>query len=386
MFEDFFHLPFFNEKHRDLRSRFEAWIEKKIPPLLEQEEEKTAYQLAPVLVKELGSAGWLSFLAPEEEEADVPDVRTLCLFRQHLAGAWSLADFSLALQGLGSGPLLIAGTVDQKKTYLPDIRAGECITAFALSEKEAGSDPSAIKTRARKEGKEYVLEGSKTWISNAGIADLYVVFARTENNGANDPMTAFLVEADREGLEVSEQIETISPHPLGSLAFDSCRIPESNRLGAEGDGLKIALKTLDLYRSTVGAAATGFAERALEETIEHTKKRYVFDSPLAQKQIPRERIATAASQLEGAALLVYRAAWKKDCYSERVTKEAAMAKSRATEMAQDVIDMAVQMHGGKGVTRGEIVERLYRDIRPLRIYEGATEIQNMIIARQILDD
>jgi len=264
------------------------------------------------------------------------------------------------------------------------VASGECIAAFALSEREAGSDVAAVATRAHRDGDSYVIDGNKYWISNAGLADCYVVFARTADGGAKG-LTAFAIDATNSGLSVAERIETISPHPLGALRFDNLRVPAANRIGEEGQGFRIAMATLDLFRSTVGAAALGFARRALDETIGHVKTRQLFGAPLAALQLTQVAIAEMATDVEAAALLVYRAAWKKDGGAARVTREAAMAKWFATEAAGRVCDRAVQLFGGRGVTRGEIVERLYRDVRALRIYEGASEIQQLVIAKQTLE-
>lgn len=313
------------------------------------------------------------------------DVRMLCLARETLAYRSAFADFAFAMQGLGSGALTLFGSAELQRRFLPAVAEGRAIAAFALSEREAGSDVAAIATRASRSGDAYVLNGEKTWISNAGLADFYVVFARTGDAGTRG-LSAFLVEADAAGLTVPERIETISPHPLGSLRFDGVRVAAAQRIGEEGEGFKIAMSVLDVFRSTVGAAALGFARRALDETLAHVSARVVFGAPLASLQLTQAAIAGMATDADAAALLVYRAAWTKDSGAARVTREAAMAKWFATEAAGRICDRAVQLFGGRGVTRGEIVERLYRDVRALRIYEGASEIQQQIIAKQMLAD
>jgi acyl-CoA dehydrogenase len=288
------------------------------------------------------------------------------------------------MQGLGSGPIVLFGDKKQRARWLPAAATGEAIAGFALSEREAGSDVAALTTTARREGDWYVLDGEKTWISNAGVADRYVVFARTGEEGHRG-ISAFVVDADSADLRVSAIIETIAPHPLGTLAFTDCRVPASARLGAEGDGFKIAMATLDVFRTTVGAAALGFARRALDETIAHVNERRLFGAPLAAMQMTQARIAQMATDVDTSALLVYRAAWTKDSGVARIAREAAMAKWYATEAAGRVADGAVQLFGGRGVTRGEVVERIYRDVRALRIYEGASEVQQVIVARRTLE-
>jgi acyl-CoA dehydrogenase len=313
------------------------------------------------------------------------DVRTLCLARELLASRSGLADFAFAMQGLGSGAITLFGSAELKKRYLPMVTEGRSIPAFALSEREAGSDVAAIATRARRDGDTYVLDGEKTWISNAGVADVYVVFARTSETGSKG-LTAFAVDGATRGFSVGRRIETMSPHPLGTLHFERARVPVTHRIGQEGEGFKIAMATLDVFRSTVGAAALGFARRALAESIKHAKNRKLFGAPLADLQLTQAAIAQMATDVDASALLVYRAAWTKDNGAERITREAAMAKWFATEAACRVCDRAVQLFGGRGVTQGEIVERLYRDVRALRIYEGASEIQQIVIAKHTLEE
>ncbi|MDQ2864783.1 MAG: acyl-CoA dehydrogenase family protein [Candidatus Eremiobacteraeota bacterium] len=374
--------PFFDEQHRDFARRIDRWC-----ACVEAVGETTsAEESTKGWVRALGAAGWLRACVPANYGGSYEglDVRTLCLARERLAAHDALADFGFAMQGLGSGPITLFGSDALRRVYLPRVAAGAAIAAFALSEREAGSDVASIATSARRDGGSYIIEGAKTWISNAGIADFYVVFARTAPHGAKG-LSAFVVDADCPGLDITERIETISPHPLGSLSFKNCCVPKANMLGAEGDGFKIAMATLDVFRSTVGAAALGFARRAMAETIEHATTRRLFGAPLAALQLTQSAIAQMATEIDASALLVYRAAWTKDSGAARITREAAMAKLYATEASGRVCDRAVQLFGGLGVTRGEIVERLYRDVRALRIYEGASEIQRLVIARQTLE-
>jgi acyl-CoA dehydrogenase len=312
------------------------------------------------------------------------------LIRETLAYHDGLADFAFAMQGLGSGALSIAGDAKLQQQYLPRVANGGAIAAFALSEPDAGSDVAAMQTSAQMEGDYYVLNGTKTWISNAGIADIYCVFARTtpgqkraDGSVGAQGISAFLVRPSDLGFSVEQRIDVIAPHPLGTLRFASCRVPASRRIGAEGDGFKIAMRTLDIFRASVAAAALGFARRALDEAIAYSRQRAMFGKTLADFQLTQAAIAEMATAIDAAALLTYRAAWQRDT-GQPVTKSAAMAKMTATESAQTVIDRAVQMFGGRGVVHGAVVERLYRDIRALRIYEGATEVQKLIIAREVL--
>jgi acyl-CoA dehydrogenase len=358
-----------------------AWAETHVP----EEEADDADAACRALVRALGEAGWLRLCVPAPAGLhDRLDVRSLCLARETLAAKNALADFAFAMQGLGGGPVSLFGTDAQKAAYLPAVARGEAIAAFALSEKEAGSDVAALATTARPDEDGYVLDGEKTWISNAGLADFYVVFARTGEAPGAKGLSAFVVDASTPGLTVTERIETASPHPLGTIRLGGCRVPRTALLGAPGDGFKIAMATLDVFRSTVGAAALGMARRALDEALAHVRRRRLFGGTLADLQLTQSRLAQMATDVDAAALLVYRAAWTKDAGAERVTREAAMAKAFATEAAQRVIDGAVQLFGGRGVTAGHVVERLYRDVRPLRIYEGATEVQHVVIARQLL--
>jgi alkylation response protein AidB-like acyl-CoA dehydrogenase len=309
-------------------------------------------------------------------------VRSLCLARETLARFSGLADFAFAMQGLGSGPISLFGSEALRRRWLPRVAAGEAVAAFAISEPDAGSDVQAMRTTARRDGDTVVLDGMKTWISNAGIADFYTVFARFPEAGDRG-FLALVVEKDDPGFEVTDRIDVTAPHPLGTLSFEGCRVPADRVVGDPGDGLRVALGTLDVFRPTVGAAALGLARRALEEALEWASRRVVFGKMLAEYQLTQARLAEMALDVDAAALLVYRAAWTRD-RGERVTREAAMAKLFATEAAQRVVDSAVQLFGGRGVAVGETVERLYREVRALRIYEGTSEIQLLVIAAQVL--
>jgi alkylation response protein AidB-like acyl-CoA dehydrogenase len=313
------------------------------------------------------------------------DVRTLCLARETLASFAGLADFTFAMQGLGVGSITLFGSDALKQRYLPRIAAGDTIAAFAISEAQAGSDIAAMQTVARLDGDSYVIDGEKTWISNAGIADHYVVFCRMDGEDKKSYI-ALVVDAGTTGLEVTGRIGLSAPHPLGTLTFQGCRVPHDAVVGQPGKGLSIALGTLDVFRSTVGAAALGFARRALDETLRHVTTRKVFGGPLSDLQLTRARIATMAAEIDASALLIYRAAWTRDVVTQQITREAAMAKWCATEAAQRVIDSAVQLLGGIGVVADAPVEQLYREVRALRIYEGTSEIQQLVIARQVLAD
>lgn len=373
--------PFFDDAHRDFSAGLSRWLTQ--AALVDDEGDVQASCRA--WVHALAEGGWLRACVPALYGGvrATLDIRTLCLAREKLAYRSALADFAFAMQGLGSGALTLFGNAELQRRYLPDVASGRRVAAFALSERDAGSDIAALSTRARRDGDWYVIDGEKCWISNAGIADFYVLFART---GAEGPkgLTAFALDATTHGCMVGERIETISPHPLGTLRVDDARVAAACRIGEEGEGFKIALATLDLFRTTVGAAAVGFARRALTESVEHAKTRALFGVPLGRLQLTQGAIAAMATDVDASALLVYRAAWTKDMGAARVTREAAMAKWFATEAAGRVCDRAVQLFGGRGVTRGEIVERLYRDVRALRIYEGASEIQQVVIAKQVL--
>jgi acyl-CoA dehydrogenase len=371
--EAFLAWPFFEERHRRLADELHGFEvpEKKAP----------ADQTCRELVRRLGEAGLLRHCCVLEAGAHF-DVRSLALSRDILARREPLADFAFAMQGLGTGPISLFGSGEQRLGYLPPVMKGRKIAAFALSEPQAGSDVAAIATRARREGGQWVLDGTRTWISNGGIADHYVVFARTgEDKGA---LGAFIVEAGNGGLAIKEQIETLAPHPLATLELRNCRVKDDALIGLPGQGMKIALATLDVFRTTVGAAALGLARRALDEALVRVKSRRVFGKALAEFQLTQARLADMALAVDAAALLVYRAAWVKDVRRGRVTREAAMAKLFATESAQQVIDGALQLFGGAGVVSGMAVERLYREIRALRIYEGTSEIQKLVIADSLL--
>ncbi|HSS78636.1 MAG TPA: acyl-CoA dehydrogenase family protein [Thermoanaerobaculia bacterium] len=374
--------PFFDDSHRDLARDLDAWCRREIAPLAGSEDADLDGACREI-VRRLGAGGWLHRAVSEAGER--LDVRSLCLIRETLARYSGLADFVFALQGLGSGPLSLFGSPEQRRAWLPRVAAGEAIPAFALSEAEAGSDVAAMRSTARRDvdGEGWVLDGSKTWISNAGLADFYIVFCRVPEAGER-AFGAFLVAADNPGLRITERIDVLAPHPLGTLAFEACRVPAGALVGESGKGLKVALATLDVFRPTVGAAALGFARRALDEALGHAVRRTAFGKPLAEHQLTQGKLADMAIDVDASALLVYRAAWTRDAGAERITREAAMAKLFATEAAQRVVDAAVQLLGGRGVVAGSPVERLYREVRALRIYEGTSEIQRLVIAGQIL--
>jgi acyl-CoA dehydrogenase len=374
--------PFFQPQHRELARALDAWAHEH----LSQAHGSDVDAACRALVRRLGEGGWLSHAVGGRAlggQADAIDTRAICLIRETLARHEGLADFAFAMQGLGSGAISLAGSPAQQAAWLPRVARGEAIAAFALSEPEAGSDVAAMACSARVEGDSVVLDGEKTWISNGGIADFYVVFARSgEAQGARG-ISAFIVEAGTPGFEIAERIEVIAPHPLARLRFTNCRIPLAQRIGAGGEGFKIAMRTLDVFRTSVAAAALGFARRALDEALQRATRRKMFGGVLADFQLTQAKLAQMATTIDSAALLVYRAAWLRD-QGKPVTAEAAMAKMAATEGAQQVIDAAVQMWGGLGVVSGQPVERLYREIRALRIYEGATEVQQLIIGRELL--
>lgn len=380
--------PFFNEEHRQLQTQLDHWASENI----HQTHGKDVDQECRDLVKQLGEAGWLKHAIGGKAygaNQDVIDTRAICILRETLARYSGLADFAFAMQGLGTGAISLFGSEQQKNTYLEKVGQGKLISAFALSEPNAGSDVAAMQCAATlvhdAQGDYYVLEGEKTWISNGGIADFYVVFARTGEAAGARGISAFIVDANVDGFEIAERIDVIAPHPLARLKFNQCRIPVSQRIGEAGQGFKVAMATLDVFRTSVAAAALGFARRALDEAMARATSRKMFGQTLADFQLTQAKLAQMATTIDSAALLVYRAAWQRD-QGERVTKEAAMAKMVATEGAQQVIDAAVQMFGGMGVMSEVPVERLYREIRALRIYEGATEVQQLIIAREMLKD
>jgi acyl-CoA dehydrogenase len=375
--------PFFEERHRALAAEVERWAEAALADVAEQDGIDATCRM---LVARLAEAGLLGHTVPAAYGGvcDRLDVRSLCLVRETLARCAGLADFAFAMQGLGSGPISLFGTDEQRHAYLPAVADGRRIAAFALSERDAGSDVAALATTAEPDGAGFVLNGVKTWISNGGIADFYVVFARTGEAPRAKGLSAFVIDADTPGLEIVERIPLTAPHPLATIAFNGCRVSRGQLLGEPGQGFKIAMATLDVFRPTVGAAALGFARRALDEALGRATGRQLFGGPLAELQVIQAKLADMALAVDAAALLVYRAAWAKDAGAARITREAAMAKLYATEAAQRVIDDAVQIHGALGVVADHPVERLYREIRALRIYEGASEVQKMVVARQTL--
>ncbi|MCJ9429959.1 acyl-CoA dehydrogenase family protein [Kordiimonas marina] len=381
--------PFFDDHHRTLAADLDGWATETLPGIVDAPgAHDDVDATCRALVKALGAGGWLRYAVPKAYGGmfDTLDVRSLCLIRETLARHSGLADFVFAMQGLGSGAITLGGSEETKAAYLPLVASGEKIAAFALTEPEAGSDVASIATGLTDVPGGLRVSGHKTYISNGGIADFYCVFARSgEADGARG-LSAAVVDADTPGLEIEERIEVIAPHPLARLFFQGCTVPAGNLLGARGGGFKLAMQTLDIFRSTVGAAALGFARRALDEAVTHTKSRVLFGKPLAEQPITQERLAEMALDVDASALLIYRAAWTKDSGAPRVTREAAMAKLHATDQAQTVIDKALQMFGGLGVTHGVKVEELYREIRALRIYEGASEVQKLVIARQLLSE
>jgi acyl-CoA dehydrogenase len=379
--KSFLDWPFFEDRHRDLAQRLDGWAGANLGCLDHKDVDASCRHLVTLL----GRDGWLTLTAVDPSDAKSKlDVRSLCILRETLARHDGLADFALAMQGLGTGAISLFGTAAQKQAWLPKTRAGKAISAFALSEPKSGSDVASMDLTARRDGAGYVLNGEKTWISNGGIADLYTVFARTGEAPGAKGISAFLVPADAPGLKIAERLEVIAPHPLARLSFEGCRVPADAMIGKPGDGFRIAMSVLDVFRSTVAASALGFARRALDETIQRVRTRELFGAPMSELQMIQGHLADMALDVDAAALLTYRAAWLKDMGAARISREAAMAKLYATDRAQDVIDKAVQIHGGDGVRSGHIVERLYREIRALRIYEGASDVQRVIIARQTL--
>jgi acyl-CoA dehydrogenase len=374
--------PFFDPHHRALAQQLDAWASEHVAHIHSDDNDADCKQL----VRLLGEAGWLRYAvagAAYGGASDAIDTRAVCLLRETLARHNGLADFAFAMQGLGSGAISLDGTEAQKRAYLPRVASGQAIAAFALSEPNAGSDVAAMTCAAELDGDHYVLNGEKTWISNGGIADVYVVFARTGEAPGARGISAFIVEADTPGFEIAQRIHVMAPHPLATIRFNQCRIPVSQRIGEAGQGFKVAMRTLDVFRTSVAAAALGFAKRALQEALARATSRDMFGGKLADFQLTQATLADMALSVDSASLLTYRAAWQRD-QGVNVTKEAAMAKLAATEQAQRVIDAAVQMWGGMGVVCGVMVERLYREIRALRIYEGATAVQQLIIARELL--
>jgi acyl-CoA dehydrogenase len=384
--------PFFGPEHRVLATRASEWAATHLAAADHPDQRTQVDARCRELVRQLGAAGLTRYCVRGVDGGALPelDARAICLLRETLARWDGLADFVFAMQGLGSGALSLAGDPALRARYLPRVAAGEVIAAFALSEPEAGSDVAAMTAAARRDGAYYVLDGTKTWISNGGIADFYCVFARTspgerraDGTTAAHGISAFVVEPGDPGFRIGSRIDVIAPHPLAELRFESCRIPAERRIGVEGEGFKIAMRTLDVFRTSVAAAALGFGRRALDEAVGHAKQRAMFGKVLADFQLTQAALADMATGLEAAQLLTYRAAWLRD-RGAPVTRAAAMAKLAATETAQSIVDRALQMFGGRGVVRGEVIERLYREVRALRIYEGATEVQKLIIARELL--
>jgi len=374
--------PFFEQRHGTLERELDAWATEHVRDAHGSDTDAQCR----ALVRALGDAGWLRHAIGGTAYGgalDAIDTRAICLIRETLARHNGLADFAFAMQGLGSGAISLFGSDANKQAYLPRVAKGEAIAAFALSEPQAGSDVAAMQCAAEQDGDHYVLNGEKTWISNGGIADFYVVFARTGEQPGARGISAFIVDKDAPGFEIAERINVIAPHPLARLKFSNCRIPASQRLGEAGQGFKVAMATLDVFRTSVAAASLGFARRALDEALTHAQGRKMFGQTLADFQLTQAKLAQMATGVDASALLTYRAAWQRD-QGQKVTREAAMAKMTATETAQQVIDAAVQMFGGMGVVSEHPVERLYREIRALRIYEGATEVQQLIIARELL--
>jgi len=382
----FINWPFFEDEHRVLALELEKWAKTEL----------TDYAITPAnvdlacqeLVLKLADGGWLDYCVANKYGGKNPslDVRSLCLIRETLARFSGLADFVFAMQGLGSGTISLFGSAELKKKYLPDVRRGNKIAAFALTEPDAGSDAAALTTTAEQDDTSFVLNGDKTLISNGGIADYYTVFAKTGEAPGTRGISAFVIDADTAGLEINERIEVIAPHPLARIRFNQCRIPKTQQIGSGGEGFKMAMATLDIFRSTVGAAALGFARHAMHEAFNRTKSRQMFGAPMSKLQLIQSKIGEMSLDIDASSLLIYRAAWTKDKGAEKITKEAAMAKLFATEAAQRVIDEAVQIFGGSGVVSGFPVEQLYREIRALRIYEGASEVQKLIIAAQTLKE
>jgi acyl-CoA dehydrogenase len=387
--------PFFTAAHRELVARLDSWVAGRFAQPVAAKDRDGIDEACRQIVRDLGRAGWTRYCVPSglartDGEPAGFDVRTLALIRETLAWHDGLADLAFAMQGLGSGAISLAGSPELKRLYLSRVAAGEAIAAFALSEPDAGSDVAAMKCQATKIAGGYVLDGEKTWISNGGIADLYCVFARTsagevraDGTTSAVGISAFVVDAATPGLSIARRIDTIAPHPLATLRLARCQVPDTHLLGSEGEGFKLAMRTLDIFRTSVAAAAVGFAQRALDEALAHSASRHLFGRALADFQLTQAALADMATGIDAARLLTYRAAWLRD-QGERASREVAMAKMTATETAQQVIDRAVQLLGARGVESGATVERLYREIRALRIYEGATEVQKLIIGRDLI--
>ena len=375
--------PFFDEPHRQLAIKLEQWCCDELDSGIDHSDVDAA---CAEILKRLASAGWLKYAVPKAYGGifEVLDVRSLCIIRETLARHDGLADFVFAMQGLGSGTISLFAEEAIKKEYLNAVSKGKKVAAFALTELDSGSDVANMSTTAEDKGDHYLVNGSKTFISNGGIADYYTLFARTGDAPGAKGLSAMIIDADTEGFEITERIEVIAPHPLATISFKNCKVSKSKLLGNQGEGFKAAMATLDIFRTTVGAAALGFAKRALAEAVNRTKERHLFGAPLNDLQLVQAMLAESALDIDSSALLIYRAGWTRDTTGRRVTKEAAMAKMHATESAQLVIDKAIQIFGGMGVVKGVKVEQLYREIRALRIYEGATEVQKVIIAKQLL--
>ena len=377
-------LPFFTHDHAGLQPQVRNWAEKNL--FAGYDRENDLERRARRLVQQFGATGFLKHAVPRQfgGVGDQVEAHVLCILREELARGDALADTMFALQALGSYPITLAGNDEQKRRYLPKVASGDAIAAFAITESEAGSDVASLKTTALRQADQFLLNGTKRFISNAGIADFYVAFASTAPEKKAKGVSAFVVDAISPGLAVKEKTQLLSPHPIGVLEFTDCIVPQAALLGVEGDGLKIALETLDLLRCSVGAAAVGFAQRALEEAIRYSKTRRQFGRPIAEFQGIEFKLAEMASELEAARLLVYQAAWAHDCGNADAKQKSSMAKLYATEAAQLIVDQALQIHGGNGLVAGSIMERLYRDVRALRIYEGTSEIQKIVIARELL--
>ncbi|MBT5072513.1 MAG: acyl-CoA dehydrogenase [Kordiimonadaceae bacterium] len=376
--------PFFEDHHRTLALDLENWCQENLKDI----DHSDVDQACKDMLAKLAGGGWLKYVVPKAYGGifEEFDVRSLCLIRETLARHDGLADFVFAMQGLGSGTITLFGSEATKAEYLPGVATGKKMAAFALTELDSGSDVANMTTSAEDCGDHYSVNGAKTYISNGGIADYYVLFVRTGEAPGAKGLSAMILDADCAGLEITERIEVIAPHPLATLTFNDCKIPKEKRLGEAGAGFKASMATLDIFRSTVGAAALGFARRALSEAVNRTNERHLFGAPLHNLQLVQGMLAESATDVDSSALLIYRAAWTRDTTGRRITREAAMAKMHATECAQVVIDKAVQIFGGMGVVSGVKVEELYREIRALRIYEGATEVQKVIIAKQLLND
>jgi acyl-CoA dehydrogenase len=378
-------LPFFDEDQAILRSRVSAWVGKRL--LTQRDPESTVEERALQVARELGAEGFLKHTVPQAFGGvrNVIQARDLCILREELARGDALADTMFAMQALGSHPIVRAGNELQKRNYLPKVATGAAIAAFAITESEAGSDVASMQTRAARQGNDFLLTGAKRFVSNAGIADFSVVFASTAPEKKAKGVSAFVVDAPAPGMVVKEKIQMLSPHPIGAIEFNNCVVGEHALLGKEGEGLQIAFATLDLLRCTVGAAAVGLAQRALDEALQYSKSRWQFGRPIGEFQGIEFKLAEMATGLEAARLLVYRAAWAHDCGNDDAKQKSSMAKLFATETAQHIVDQALQIHGGSGLIAGSIMERLYRDVRALRIYEGTSEIQKVIIARSLLN-